>query len=83
MYLHNMGTFGAGLVVAFIACWKLALLILVSIPLLLVTGAVYSSIYNTLVTQRHKKQLAAVSVIEQVLFLNMKPTGLGLMYQIL
>ena len=59
-------TFFAGILIAAICCWEVALLCLVVVPLILIIGATYTKKMNTISTTKMLYHSEATAMIEQV-----------------
>ncbi|XP_061356634.1 ABC transporter B family member 19-like [Gastrolobium bilobum] len=66
-FTSSCATFFAGIVIATISCWEVALLCLVVVPLILLIGATYSKKMNTISTTKMLYHSEATSMIEQTI----------------
>lgn len=67
-FIASFSTFFAGVIIAFISCWQVAMLSFLVIPLILIIGAAYTKKLNVLSLSRNAIVSEAVSVVEQVLW---------------
>ncbi|RHN69771.1 putative xenobiotic-transporting ATPase [Medicago truncatula] len=66
-FTSSCATFFAGMVIATIACWEVALLCLVVVPLILLIGATYTKKMNRISTTKLFYHSEATSMIEQTI----------------
>jgi len=66
-FVASFSTFFAGIIIAFISCWQVAMLSFLVIPLILVIGATYTKKMNGISLSRNAIVSEAISVVEQVL----------------
>ncbi|KAJ1400559.1 P-loop containing nucleoside triphosphate hydrolase [Sesbania bispinosa] len=66
-FTSSCATFFAGIVIATICCWEVALLCLVVVPLILIIGATYTKKMNTISTTKLIYHSEATSMIEQTI----------------
>ncbi|GLJ54148.1 hypothetical protein SUGI_1160070 [Cryptomeria japonica] len=67
VFLHMMGTFAGGIVIAMVTCWQIGLLILGSVPLMLITGLTYGYFYKRLAIKNMSLYAKDGSVIQQAI----------------
>ncbi|TVU42770.1 hypothetical protein EJB05_09191, partial [Eragrostis curvula] len=66
-FVASFSTFFAGIIIAFISCWEVAMLSLLVIPLILIIGATYTKKINSISLSRNAIVSEAISVVEQTL----------------
>ncbi|MED6209404.1 hypothetical protein PIB30_054346 [Stylosanthes scabra] len=66
-FTSSCSTFFAGVVIAAICCWEVALLCLVVVPLILLIGATYTKKMNTISTTKMLFHSEATAMIEQTI----------------
>ncbi|RLM60881.1 ABC transporter B family member 19-like [Panicum miliaceum] len=66
-FVASFSTFFAGIIIAFISCWQVAMLSFLVIPLILVIGATYTKKMNGISLSRNAIVSEAISVVEQTL----------------
>ncbi|CAJ1974513.1 unnamed protein product [Sphenostylis stenocarpa] len=66
-FTSSVATFFAGIVIAAICCWEVALLCLVVVPLILIIGATYTKKMNSISTSKMLFHSEATSMIEQTI----------------
>ncbi|KAK2444713.1 ABC transporter B family member [Trifolium repens] len=66
-FTSSCATFFAGIVIAAICCWEVALLCLVVVPLILIIGATYTKKMNKISTTKLFYHSEATSMIEQTI----------------
>ncbi|KAG0522528.1 hypothetical protein BDA96_07G044900 [Sorghum bicolor] len=66
-FIASFSTFFAGIIIAFISCWQVAMLSFLVIPLILIIGAAYTKKLNVLSLSRNAIVSEAISVVEQTL----------------
>ncbi|CAL4996761.1 unnamed protein product [Urochloa decumbens] len=66
-FVASFSTFFAGIIIAFISCWQVAMLSFLVIPLILVIGATYTKKINAISLSRNTIVSEAISVVEQTL----------------
>ncbi|KAF8669995.1 hypothetical protein HU200_051180 [Digitaria exilis] len=77
-FVASFSTFFAGIIIAFISCWEVAMLSFLVIPLILVIGATYTKKMNVISLARNAIVSEAISVVEQVFAVTKnKATGGG------
>ena len=72
-FIASFSTFFAGIIIAFISCWQVAMLSFLVIPLILVIGAAYTKKLNVLSLSSNAIVSEAISVVEQVLWDQLTP----------
>ncbi|KAK3121040.1 hypothetical protein QOZ80_8BG0645170 [Eleusine coracana subsp. coracana] len=66
-FVASFSTFFAGIIIAFISCWEVAMLSFLVIPLILIIGATYTKKMNGISLSRNAIVSEAISVVEQTL----------------
>ncbi|CAK8531597.1 unnamed protein product [Lathyrus sativus] len=66
-FTSSCATFFAGIVIAAISCWEVALMCLVVVPLILIIGASYTKKMNRISTTKLFYHSEATSMIEQTI----------------
>ncbi|KAL6857030.1 hypothetical protein ACP4OV_018412 [Aristida adscensionis] len=66
-FVASFSTFFAGIIIAFISCWEVAMLSFLVIPLILVIGATYTKKINGISLSRNAIVSEATSIVEQTL----------------
>ncbi|CAO2176463.1 unnamed protein product [Urochloa humidicola] len=66
-FVASFSTFFAGIIIAFISCWQVAMLSFLVIPLILVIGATYTKKMNGISLSRNTIVSEAISIVEQTL----------------
>ncbi|KAL6659318.1 hypothetical protein ACP70R_003358 [Stipagrostis hirtigluma subsp. patula] len=66
-FVASFSTFFAGIIIAFISCWQVAMLSFLVIPLILIIGATYTKKINGISLSRNAIVSEATSVVEQTL----------------
>lgn len=64
--MASISTFFAGIVIAAICSWEVALLTFLVVPLILLIGATYTKKMNTISAAKMLYQSEATSMVEQV-----------------